>query len=71
MRTVDFAQAAQLGMRASSRPPWREPLSGRIVALTKPRYGAWIRDDARGAIEYTDSVWIEWLGACSTGEEQR
>lgn len=53
-----FAARAQLGMRAVARPPWREPLDGRIVGLTAPRYGVWIKDSRRGVVEYVDCVWV-------------
>lgn len=61
MHTNEFASRVKLGMNAYAAPPWQDPLSGRVVSLTRPRYGAWIRDSRTGSVKYTDCVWIEKL----------
>jgi hypothetical protein len=69
VKCTEFAQTVSLGMTASA---WRgypdEPrITGRIVALTVPRYGAWILDTPGNEPRYFDSVWIDRLERASQG----
>jgi hypothetical protein len=58
MNCREFGEKARLGMAARGGRPWQDVVVGRIVGLTKPRYGAWIKDQKTGEVHYFDSTWI-------------
>ena len=71
MRATEFATRAALGQTATAWRGWHDQgrVSGRIVALTKPRYGAWIKDDRTGAVGYFDCTWIDLPALPGTDKE--